>query len=234
MVDKLFLYKISTSEVSYIGITCDPARRKREHLNSSHNSLLKDSIAKFKDDTVFNVICEGSPEYIFELERGAIAAFKKDNLVNITKGGEFPGGFEGEDHWNSTLSEEEVIRIRELAASGKFTHRTIASEYNVGYKAISKIVRGDRWRHIGGPITLTKQEVSKVANRRKLSDEEIVYICNTCKFIYENMGEFNIPDFADIYEVARQSLRLVLKGEVYKSIPRPLLGKDYWSNYGSR
>ena len=234
MVNKrLYLYEVSTPELSYIGITIDPIRRKAEHLNYSHNSVLKDSILKHKENTIFKVLCIGSPKYIYSLESKVISEYRKYKvLANISKGGEFSGGLTGEDHWNSTLYEEDIIRIRELAASGVYTHRNIADMYDVGYKAISKIVRGQRWKDIGGPITLERQEVSKVANRRKLTDEEVVYICNTCYFIFSTMGKFNLPDFADIYEVSRQSFRLMLKGKVYTELPRPILGKDYWIDYG--
>lgn len=54
---------------------------------------------------------------------------------------------EGELSNKSRLTNEDVIRIRQLHADG-VQQRQIAKQFCVGYKAISKIVLRQRWKHI--------------------------------------------------------------------------------------
>jgi len=53
----------------------------------------------------------------------------------------------------SKLSEEEVIEIREMYATGDYTQAELAEEFGVRQTAISRIVRGEVYRYVGGPIT---------------------------------------------------------------------------------
>lgn len=230
----MYLYEISTPDTVYIGITSDISRRKREHLNHSHNTKLRNSIMAYPTKVSFTIILEGDPETVFLKEKEAIAEYRSRGapLANISKGGQYSGGMQGEEHWNSILHEEDIINIRELYASNAITQRNLAKLYNIGYKAISKIVRGQRWAETPGPITMSKQEISKVANRRVLTDDEVVYIRETCMYIYNSMGKFNIPDFAELYEITPHSFRSMLKGTTYKILSGPILGKDYWKSFG--
>lgn len=53
---------------------------------------------------------------------------------------------------NAKLSAADVLAIRVRAAAGEL-RRALAAEYGVAESLISGIVRGHRWRHVGGPIT---------------------------------------------------------------------------------
>lgn len=54
----------------------------------------------------------------------------------------------GEINGMSTLTEEEVLEIRRLYSTGKYSYAKIAENYNVGPGAIGKVVRKERWKHI--------------------------------------------------------------------------------------
>lgn len=54
----------------------------------------------------------------------------------------------GERNSKAKLTADAVIEVRRLAASG-ISHRAIASKFGVSRPAISYIVRGDTWKHIG-------------------------------------------------------------------------------------
>jgi hypothetical protein len=57
----------------------------------------------------------------------------------------------GSQRKDALLDEEGVLAIRERFAAGE---RTIAlsDEYNVAMTTITSVVRGRKWRHVGGPI----------------------------------------------------------------------------------
>src|SRR5690242_10654680 len=51
------------------------------------------------------------------------------------------------------LTEEDILKIRELGAQG-YSHAIIADRYRVDRKTIGAAVRGQAWKHVGGPITV--------------------------------------------------------------------------------
>jgi len=53
----------------------------------------------------------------------------------------------GEQHGNSKLSSEDVMRIRSEAASGR-TNRSIAAEFGINESTVGYIVKRRTWRHI--------------------------------------------------------------------------------------
>lgn len=91
-----FLYKISNTvnDKVYIGITKNPKVRKYEHFYGSRKadriSLIKLAIDKYSPDKfTFEVLCEGTREYIVDLEMKAIRAYDSIlNGYNIRAGGE--------------------------------------------------------------------------------------------------------------------------------------------------
>lgn len=71
---------------------------------------------------------------------------KDNNHDMIAKGRQVPP--RGELAGSSKLTKHEVISIRVMHTSGKFTQRDIAACYSVGFKAINKIVHRQRWKHV--------------------------------------------------------------------------------------
>lgn len=62
------------------------------------------------------------------------------------------GTAKGEAAGQAKLTEEAVIRMRELAASGA-VYADLAVQFGCNYRNVSAIVRGQTWAHVGGPIT---------------------------------------------------------------------------------
>jgi hypothetical protein len=62
----------------------------------------------------------------------------------------------GERVNTAKLCEAQVIEIRNRAAAGE-TNVSLGKEFNVPDTAISMIVRGKHWKHVGGPIIATRQ-----------------------------------------------------------------------------
>ncbi len=54
----------------------------------------------------------------------------------------------GVTHGMARLTEDDVRRIRSLYAAGGIFQRTIGLQYGLPQSAVSKIVHGERWRHI--------------------------------------------------------------------------------------
>lgn len=235
MVDsraKGYLYEVTnkTKSFIYIGITNNLSRRISEHKSSSH---VKEVSKELASNLIFNTLCIGDYKYIAELEKRTIQLYRQLNypIVNVLNGGEAPSGINGIDHWNSYLTEDQIILIRNLYAENKYTGRDLAKLFGTGYKNISKIVRGERWKTVGGPISLERKEVSKVANRAKILPEAVPLIREEAldRFI---LGELSIPKFAEELGIARGNLRLLLLGKTWSKLDGPLLKQDYWEDFG--
>ncbi len=70
----------------------------------------------------------------------------ENTIDKINQGrGNYPWG---ERINTNKLSENQVIEIRRLLATGNYTHRQIAPMFGVGRTAISKIHAGDNWKHL--------------------------------------------------------------------------------------
>ncbi|QDP42961.1 HNH endonuclease [Bacillus phage vB_BmeM-Goe8] len=50
---------------------------------------------------------------------------------------------------NGKVTEEKVIEIKKLGASGKFSHREIGEMYGLTRRAVSYILSGKTWSHVG-------------------------------------------------------------------------------------
>ena len=54
---------------------------------------------------------------------------------------------EGERNFQARLTEEKVIKIRELHWKG-YSQQTIADMFKVNQSTISSIIRGKTWKHV--------------------------------------------------------------------------------------
>lgn len=61
----------------------------------------------------------------------------------------------GTDNASHKLYETEVVCMREQHAAGA-SLAALAQQYSISKTAVSQIVTGKRWRHIGGPIRQTR------------------------------------------------------------------------------
>lgn len=54
----------------------------------------------------------------------------------------------GEKNGHSKFVEKDILKIRELANTGNYTHQELSEVYNVRRETITKIINHQRWRHI--------------------------------------------------------------------------------------
>lgn len=228
-----YLYTITNTldGTKYVGITNDLVTRFREHkTGTASNKYLKIAQTLLGiDNFTYEVCCIGTTNYISDLEKLIIAKYKALGvpLYNIALGGLIGNGSPGEEHWNCRITAEDVLHMRQLYASNKITQRKLSEEYGISYKQVSKIIRGERWNSIGGPLSYGKQEISKVANRRKLTDTQVVELRYLAKEEYLLLGSIDTVEIANLYNVARGNIRLILIGKSYPNLPGPIRGVDY-------
>lgn len=58
----------------------------------------------------------------------------------------------GEGNGQAQLTAAAVVAIREIYARGGTSHEELAAIAGVSQATISKVLRGERWAHVGGPV----------------------------------------------------------------------------------
>lgn len=86
----------------------------------------------------------------------------------------------GEHHPNSKLTAADVVSIRTLYASGEVSMNELAEKFGVKIGSISRIIRGDAWRHQGGQ-TSTDNLLRGLRRRSKLTEDDVRAIRSQCR-----------------------------------------------------
>lgn len=69
------------------------------------------------------------------------------------------------------LTEQNVIDIRTLYASGNFSQKTLAERFGISQYMCCQIVRGESWVNTGGPITIKSNHKPHLKKRSKIKTE---------------------------------------------------------------
>ena len=108
----------------------------------AHRSSYEVFIGEIPKGFIVRHICDNpscvNPEH---LEIGT----KQDNSNDCISRGRFPLG---EKHWNTTLSNEQVVCIRDYYSTGNFTLLELGKRFGVSFQTISRIVRREVWIHL--------------------------------------------------------------------------------------
>ena len=60
------------------------------------------------------------------------------------------------------LTDEQVVKMRELYASGKYSMRVLAKQFGVTKSCVSLLVRGKRRNDVGGPRVPTQNIFARI------------------------------------------------------------------------
>lgn len=193
MKEKLhYLYIITRSDgCKYVGVSTDPEYRLQQHILGQGSIYLVGETSAALD-----IICQGSREYIYSLERAYIKENKPE--LNISEGGhgrDSGNAAKGETHGHSKLLEKDIVSIRERVYNGESYYK-LAEEYGVSYASIYAVCTGKTWKHVGGPITSFKNNKKELVKRvKELFDKglsgreiaEILPISQTSVYRYRNL-----------------------------------------------
>lgn len=227
---KKYIYIITNTinKKVYIGQTNDPKRREREHFSFGYiddseevkvlySAMKRHGIQNFN----FSVI-EGPIECYNDREKYWIQHYNSlvPNGYNMTKGGEEPPVFHGEEHPMSTHSLEEINLIREKLKDGVDTIPVIAEKFNYNISSINRINQGQLWydENIVYPIRIENTKQFK-QDRMESIVQDLLYTTLTQKQIAEK------------YSVSRTTITAINRGQNFKqeNISYPIRKKDQHS-----
>lgn len=181
----VYMIKNKKNNKMYIGSSIDCKRRWRQHQwylrNNQHpNKHLQSSWNKYGEDSfLFLVIEECSDEEQFDREQYYIDKYKpfSPNGYNISSNAgvgviceqEYKNeNFIGEKHPNASLTNEEVVKIKEMLVNG-YKAKEISEKYNYKMSLICKISSLNKWRKIGEEYN---EELEKL--KKKRIDKDVI------------------------------------------------------------
>lgn len=142
----------------------------------------------------------------------------------------------GEDHPLSKLSEQEILRIRNLYATGKITQAELGKRYGVTRPVIHYVITGKTWQQVGGPIStnnwkpatkrleVTKeQQLDEARRQRKMAKWERI---KEIRIRYAS-GDFSLSDLARLYNVSESFISYIVNGKRCTEAGGPIKGINY-------
>lgn len=193
---KKSIYKITNKITNkiYIGQSINPMKRWQSHKSHARcgheigKNPLYDAMRKYGEENfLFEII--GWYEDYNEKEKYFIKYYNSliPNGYNIQQGGEEPPHNYGENHYNSSYSQEVVDNIINDLLSHKYTQKEIEQKYNVSQQLITSINRGVTHRRKGIEYPIIK--TSKYHCDEK-TFEEIVYLLKNSYCTCAEIGKY--------------------------------------------
>lgn len=193
---KKAIYKITNlnNNKIYIGQSKQPEHRWKEHKwnafnpNREENSLLYEALRKYGVNGFEFTILGWFDDYN-EKERYYIKYFNSlaPNGYNLTEGGEEPPHKYGEEHHNSSYSQEIIDRIIDDLLSKKYTQKEIEDKYHVNQQLVTSINRGVTHRRPGIEYPIIKTSKYHCDDK---TFEKIVYLLKNSQCTCAEIGAY--------------------------------------------
>ena len=128
----------------------------------------------------------------------------------------------GSNHGLATFTEELVLEIRTKHEKGGVTQKELAQEFNTTINQIGKIVRYERWKHIGNPSVhlnkvLERNKKLKFSGTKspnsKLQDSDVKEI----RRLYSNK-EMSLMKMAKHFNVSIATIKNIVYGRSWKHL----------------
>lgn len=126
-----------------------------------------------------------------------------ENMQDMMEKKRYPNG---SNHPKSKITEEEVMRIKNLRVEGN-TYKEIAKIMKVDYSNVRNILSGNTWKHIEIELPILK-------NKRnvKISNEQIIEIRRLRE------GGLDIKSITDIFNISNSYARRICSYQVRKEV----------------
>lgn len=226
-----FLYKITNTVNGkcYIGVTANPAKRYKQHIQPSRtlDRITNKAAEKYGVENLsYIVIACGELDYISDLEVLAIDTYNtlSPNGYNLSIGGLVNSGFvwssdavkaiSGVNHRLSSLSEDDVLFIRK---SQDLTSSDIAVLFGITTQIVKRIRGGKSYKEIASLDGLAgvgykayEQPKGEGAHNSKLSESDVVSIIESV--------DRSIEWLAKEYYVSTGAIRKILSGATWSHL----------------
>jgi len=122
----------------------------------------------------------------------------------------------GEAHGLAKLSDEDVIGMRKLYATGKYTQAELGEMFGVSESNIGLIVRREIWKHIGGPPApeTDRHARGETHGRAKVTRQEVIEI----RTLYAT-GDYTQAELGRIFGVKQSTIGRIVNRDTWQHLP---------------
>lgn len=222
MLNKCGIYVIKNriNNKEYIGLSNNIRRRWNEHKDAPKHPRkdyhfkipLYQAIRKYGIDNFEISIIEECPiEKLKEREVYWIEKRKTyDEGYNATRGGDLPEGhvLKGEQHGMSKLSEEDVLKCRDLYQKGFRCVETWESQFSsiISFGGFQRMWHGRTWKHVRPEVFLVNPHPGKHITQEQINDIREKYKTESVKNIHEKYYK-GIVGYGSIWDIVHYTNR---------------------------
>ena len=141
----IYIIKNDINTKVYIGQALDSEKRFKSHCKGNYdNSLIDKAIQKYGKQHFWYEILEAQVENYNEREQYWIKYYNSKNPhgYNILNGGQNPPLYRGNEHPNTKISEEKVIKLKKDLAETQIPLSQLANKYQISKKQVLRINQG--------------------------------------------------------------------------------------------
>lgn len=111
------------------------------------------------------------------------------------------------------FTDSDVLHVRNLYATGKYTTQDLSSMYAVDNTTIHSILLGKSYRSAGGPLVETTRSLyGENHHLAKLTDDKVIQIRSL------HVGGTSQNRLSKLFGVSRQAISMIVKGETWKHV----------------
>jgi len=123
----------------------------------------------------------------------------------------------GEAHGCSRLTRQQVRQIRQLYATGDYLQRDLGDMFGVHQAHIGDIVRGDRWKHVGGMRTqggISRHAKGEANGSSRLTRKQVKKI----RELYAT-GKYTQQEIGEIFGTLRTNISKIVRRKTWSHVP---------------
>lgn len=184
----IYIIKNDINTKAYIGQSLDASQRFKSHCKGDYdNSLIDKAIQKYGKEHFWFEILESQIENYNEREKYWIKYYNsvKPFGYNILEGGESPPIYYGNEHPNTKISDENVLRLKKDLAETDIPLSQLANKYCISKRQVMRINQG-----ISRASLNEKYPIRKNPNiNGKLTEEDVDNIIDLLRYTYRFNGD---------------------------------------------
>lgn len=119
----------------------------------------------------------------------------------------------GDANPKAKLTQHDVMKIRQLYATGNYSQRELGQQFGVSKQNIADIVHRRIWKHVGGSPPIDRRASGRAYGTPKLTEHDV----RTIRQLYAT-GDYTQKELSSMFGVSYQSIGHIVRRETWKHV----------------